>query len=66
MQSAQAAIALLASQRAATRDPLIASFQRLVTDNGITLDAASNTKANRQAFVKNARDFVLEVRSIVN
>ena len=66
MQSAQAAIALIVAQQPAAQEPLLACFQRLVTDNGVSFAAGSNTKANKQAFVKNFRDFVTAVNSIVN
>ena len=65
MQSAQAAIALIATQQPAAHEPLLACFQRLVSDNGVSFAATSNTKANRLAFVKNFREFVLGIRAVV-
>jgi hypothetical protein len=59
----QCAQALIQQQQPQYQQALITSFEKLTTNNGVNLGAID--KSNRIVFVKNMREFVLEVRSLV-
>ena len=63
MQSAQSAMQQFAAHSPAAQEALLASFRKLTTHNGVSM--SNNNKANRQIFVTNFREFVLEVRPLV-
>ena len=59
----QCAQQLIQQQQPQYQQALITSFEKLTTNNGVNLGAID--KGNRIVFVKNMREFVLEVRSLV-
>lgn len=74
MQSAQAAMQLFGTGSkpgetgrsggtASAQESLLTSFRKLTTQNGVSL--SNNNKANRQIFVTNFREFILEIRPLV-
>jgi len=67
LHSANAAIESLAQCQPALREPLRQCFHRLTTENGVSLgtNAATGSKANRQAFASNFRAFLVALRPLV-